>query len=206
MSQMWMEKKEEKEKVQALYGAVEELLAQGADLSRLKVEDITKKAGIGKGTAYEYFSSKEEIIVSAIIHLSQSLCRDLLLEIEKYPGFKEKIYAGFARLEEGPTRSECFLRILSILLGSDSLSNQLRKEVEEKKKNMPLFMVSYLAECGQKEGVIRKDLPHSYVVSVLASKALIYLAYRSCPERMKECKPEEMKALIYEGLMRELSP
>lgn len=50
-------------KVKAMYEAVLDLFASGRELSTLKVSEITARAGIGKGTAYEYFSSKEEMIV-----------------------------------------------------------------------------------------------------------------------------------------------
>jgi len=53
------------EKVKKMYEAFEELMNEGADINELKVSDITKKAGIGKGTAYEYFESKEEMFVGA---------------------------------------------------------------------------------------------------------------------------------------------
>ena len=52
------------EKVLAMYRAVVDLINEGNDIKVLKVSDITGCAGIGKGTAYEYFSSKEEIISS----------------------------------------------------------------------------------------------------------------------------------------------
>ena len=54
--------------VLALYQAVIEFINEGCDINTLKVADITGRAGIGKGTAYEYFSSKEEIISSAILY------------------------------------------------------------------------------------------------------------------------------------------
>ena len=47
-----------KPKVRALYEAVLELLNENADISTMKVSDITSRAGIGKGTAYDYFKSK----------------------------------------------------------------------------------------------------------------------------------------------------
>ena len=47
------------QKVLALYQAVIEFINEGCDINTLKVADITGRAGIGKGTAYEYFSSKE---------------------------------------------------------------------------------------------------------------------------------------------------
>lgn len=56
-------------KVLQLYQGVMELILQGVDVRTLKVSDITQKAGIGKGTAYDYFDTREEIIVSAILHV-----------------------------------------------------------------------------------------------------------------------------------------
>ena len=44
-------------KMTAVYQAVIELFTEGADLNNLTVAEITAKAGIGKGTAYEYFSN-----------------------------------------------------------------------------------------------------------------------------------------------------
>ena len=57
-----------KPKVRALYEAVLELLNENADISTMKVSDITSRAGIGKGTAYDYFKSKEEIIACAVMY------------------------------------------------------------------------------------------------------------------------------------------
>ncbi len=47
-----------KPKVRALYEAVLELLNENADISTMKVSDITSRAGIGKGTAYDYFKKQ----------------------------------------------------------------------------------------------------------------------------------------------------
>lgn len=46
----------------AIYEAVLSLGEQGQDLTALTVRQIAEAAGIGKGTVYEYFSSKEEIL------------------------------------------------------------------------------------------------------------------------------------------------
>ncbi len=56
------------EKVRLLYEAVLAMVTNGWDINRMKVSDITAQAGIGKGTAYEYFSSKEEIIANAVLY------------------------------------------------------------------------------------------------------------------------------------------
>lgn len=54
------------EKKQAVYDAVCAFIEEGRDTSGLTVSEITKRAGIGKGTAYEYFDSKEEMVEGAV--------------------------------------------------------------------------------------------------------------------------------------------
>lgn len=46
-------------KVVLMYQAVVDMVNEGVDVNNMKVADITARAGIGKGTAYEYFSTKE---------------------------------------------------------------------------------------------------------------------------------------------------
>ena len=54
------DKKELQNKVILMYEAVISLIEEGKDINSIKVVDITSRAGIGKGTAYEYFKSNEE--------------------------------------------------------------------------------------------------------------------------------------------------
>ena len=55
------------EKVLKLYEAVIQFAKEGAVITNLTVSEISSKAGIGKGTTYEYFESKEELISRAIL-------------------------------------------------------------------------------------------------------------------------------------------
>ena len=56
------------DKVMKMFDAVLELVSEKAELTSLKVQDITTRAGIGKGTAYEYFDSREDIILFALLY------------------------------------------------------------------------------------------------------------------------------------------
>lgn len=56
-------------KEQMVFEAVLRLIEQGVDFHMVKVQDIATAAGIGKGTLYEYFSSKEEIILQTLSYL-----------------------------------------------------------------------------------------------------------------------------------------
>jgi AcrR family transcriptional regulator len=64
-------------KTQILYAAIEIFAKEG--LERGKIADIAKQAGIGKGTIYEYFKSKDEIF-SAIESL---MVNDGIAQVEQ---------------------------------------------------------------------------------------------------------------------------
>lgn len=51
-----------KERETALYEAALRLIAKGVNPATMKVQQIADEAGIGKGTVYEYFASKDEIL------------------------------------------------------------------------------------------------------------------------------------------------
>lgn len=56
----------------AIYQAALGLIAQGASPAAMKVQDIAQAAGIGKGTVYEYFTSKEEILQGMALYCFDS--------------------------------------------------------------------------------------------------------------------------------------
>ena len=91
--------KNRNEKVLSLYQAVIDLIEEDADINGMKVADITNRAGIGKGTAYEYFSSKEEMIVEALMFDMERQLGQIyeLLLVKK--SLKEQIYGVFEWLE-----------------------------------------------------------------------------------------------------------
>ena len=53
----------------ALYAAALHLIEQGCDPKAMKVQQIAEAAGIGKGTVYEYFSSKNEILYGMTLYI-----------------------------------------------------------------------------------------------------------------------------------------
>ncbi len=50
------------EKEEAIYSGIIALIKRGVNPYSIKVSDIALEANIGKGTIYDYFSSKEEAI------------------------------------------------------------------------------------------------------------------------------------------------
>ena len=54
------------DKETAVYEAVFRLLARGEKTHTVTVQQIAEEAGIGKGTVYEYFTAREEILSKGI--------------------------------------------------------------------------------------------------------------------------------------------
>lgn len=87
-------------KVRKLYDAVIALLEEGKDAGSLTVSEITERAGIGKGTAYEYFKSKEEMIARAILYGIIQSFEEIEHRIGGLAGFQAKYMEILNWLEE----------------------------------------------------------------------------------------------------------
>ena len=70
----YFKNRELSEKEILLYQAVNGLLERGESLSELRVADIAKEAGIGKGTVYEYVASKEELLANSFLYQVWKMC------------------------------------------------------------------------------------------------------------------------------------
>lgn len=76
----------------AVFEAIARLLRDGHQPYQLTVAQIAAAAGIGKGTAYEYFKSKEDILQKAIhYHLLQE-CQQLSQLLSEPGSFKERFF------------------------------------------------------------------------------------------------------------------
>jgi AcrR family transcriptional regulator len=71
-----------------------ELLLQKG-FAKLTVSEVAKNAGIGKGTIYQYFSSKDDIVFAIIDAYIADELQKLDSELEKLPCFEQKIYRYF---------------------------------------------------------------------------------------------------------------
>lgn len=147
---------EEKDKVLLMYGAVIDMISDGKDAMAITVSDITSRAGIGKGTAYEYFSSKDEIIVNAMLYGFKKGTEAIIEEISRQGAFKDKIYFIFEWFKMHESAS--FIKVLRCVDGSDALCammkekfdrGELREISEYAGEQAAIFMQS-----GYNEGII----------------------------------------------------
>ncbi|SCH26910.1 transcriptional repressor BetI [uncultured Ruminococcus sp.] len=189
------------EKEIALYEAVNALLRRGEVISDLRVADIAQQAGIGKGTVYEYVSSKEELIAKAFLyHLGQEL-EQLRAGLASEKGFKEQCQAVFGCIYRDFSSG---MNMLQLFLASN-LSQQLLQTMERHRDSFDaavdeLFaLLDQMLDQGVKEGVLEAGHPSQYRQFVLTSICSGLLS-RLCGRRSTECEQEMAYQMLVNAL------
>lgn len=198
------------EKVLAMYQAVIELVREGADVNSMKVSDITARAGIGKGTAYEYFSSKEEIITNALAVDVMRKRRELAAIVDEQGSFEKKIARILDYIEQKFCESQTFCILVRISTGSYEMSEPLRAEYERVHADISCGELEKIMDrliCqGVEEGIIKEQ---NLIFQRMAFGAQViayasYLMARKQGENM-DVTQEQAKKFVYESLMKSLN-
>lgn len=100
-------------------------------INDLTISQVAKTAGVGKGTIYEYFKNKEEIVFEIVNILLQEYNIDKKARIDAKSSTKEKIieFFGVFYREEDSELRELYKEFISI-----SLSNPQREMIEFQSK------------------------------------------------------------------------
>lgn len=165
-------------KVIAMNEAVISLLAEGRELGSLRVSEITQRAGIGKGTAYEYFKSKAEIIVSAMEYdLAKQIAR--LAEIEENAtGFHERLEALMNWVAESFRKHSVFTYAFRRDEGVREMSKELEPDAcpfSAGRAEIHKILEQVLV-IGEQEGIIKK-MDHYFGFVAIYSQLMIFSMY-----------------------------
>lgn len=162
-----------REREEAVYRAVLRLIGSGTDIARLRVQEIAAEAGIGKGTVYEYFSSKEEIL-----HGVTAYCMDSELarvdELFARCRTLDDVEGAVTRylMDLYSTRAEVYRVLARVLVAAGqenpcAWSGMLRDRIEKAARR--------LVERLQSTGEIDPALDPGYCVFVLISVWLMHV-------------------------------
>ncbi|MEY8389896.1 TetR/AcrR family transcriptional regulator [Lachnospiraceae bacterium] len=198
-----MEEKIYPPKVRAMFEAVLELFASGRELSTLKVSEITARAGIGKGTAYEYFSTKEEIIVGAIEYEATRHFQVIIRLLEEGQSLPEIISRGLDMLEAANEKYHGLAVLEKIISDSTINGGILLKEIEKYKEEYgPCARVSQrLMKLVKDSNDILETNPWK-VWGAILSQYMLYALYLVHRERMKGIGREEARAFVYQNILK----
>lgn len=136
------------------------LLREGRQIHELKVADIAESCGMGKSTAYEYFSSKEEIIREALgYHLKQNFM-ELTESVFKETTFKAMAQNALDYLEK--SLEERFTGIFLMLFTEKQEKVKSGSYMDEKMmmqmESIVLYQVERAMNRGKEEGQIAEEM------------------------------------------------
>lgn len=192
-------------KVLAIYKAIEQLIAGGQDLNAVKVSTITELAGIGKGTAYDYFETKDEMIASALIYQIKNISEVLSDALEQQQNFGAQIDFLLDSIEQENGKQQYFLRFMHVLTENSTYCQLAREKLSSEAFHnfMPKDVFADLVKSGKERGEIRSDLPTDYVICAVFSKMMTYLV-SFCSAECFQVNPTQFRPYIYRGLLDEL--
>ncbi len=201
-----MEKQELSPKVLAAYKAVAELFMEGADLSSLTVSEITARAGIGKGTVYDYFANKEEMLAGALYHEMDVVCSELYKQLQKKRDLYEKMEQILVDMEEHMQEVGCAFKVLHLLMDNSQVSKQLRELFRRKKDNeIPLFVLLrelIREELGEDISLSGEDI--TYLVMNTVSRLICYAMYLNQDEAVRSFDTKTMRERLCRDICRDV--
>lgn len=181
--------KEEKRRNIAL-ACRELLLEHGID--NLTISQMAKRAGVGKGTIYEYFENKEDIVFEIITTFVVEYEKRLEEISRESMPVKEKLFRFFNLLFENETAKK------HLILYKEFLAISLMRESEEMLafseacREKFIIVLTRIIEEGQERGELRDTLP------VSASSLLLFGTGLVVDSRLKTVDVEKEITLFLE--------
>jgi len=135
------------------------------------VKEITEAAGIGRGTLYWYFKSKDEILVSIFQRWEKEYVQGLVNAVNKRKGDFVAKYKAFHKYATEFARDQrelaiVFNTLLNEIVGTDSVPATVVRGVYDRYWR---FLKDMLKD-GKKEGSVRQDLdPALYAHVIIAA-------------------------------------
>lgn len=190
----------------AIFQAVLELFREGADISYLTVAEITGKAGIGKGTAYEYFSDKDEMIAKAIFYHAEQFCLSLYEQMQDEKTVYDRILLVLKRIETEIAEANCTFRLIQASCNKTGLGQKIQGMEELKSvyglKPDEIFDRIIGSDFGT--AVSLSEYEQEYLMLAIISKLCCYGIYLQKNMDLQPAKKEAMRKMFCDGICREI--
>ena len=167
-------------KMKALFAAVIDLLKDGYEMTDLTVAVIADRAGIGKGTTYEYFRSKEELLAGALNYTVYMYFSKIWERVSAEKNFEGMIYALLdSAMDPENMPMEVFGKLFALTQSGREMPRQLKEKMKGQKELFQAVRLFYggLFRQAVKEGKASGDLPEFYVGCAFRELMSSYVFY-----------------------------
>ena len=169
-----MQQRQYTKKELLIFEGFKKIVTNNSNINTIKVSDIAKAAGIGKGTVYEYFKSKDEIIAKSIIYNFKVDLKNTIEVIKEVSSFKQKCNHLFHHSINSRKFIFPSLRILYNQVIPKEFNNIITEDFSEilELKTQLNNLLDYVINTGIRENIINKDLSRDYQRYVLISASM----------------------------------
>ncbi len=115
------------EKELSIFSGVFTLASQGVQFNRMTAKQIAAAAGMGKGTIYDYFSSKEEIVAKALVYKLEESTAEINKKLDCCPDFESKMFCLYNRIIDTVDDSFSIYNIVLSMGGAEKVYGYFRQ-------------------------------------------------------------------------------
>lgn len=195
------------EKEIAIFQGLINLMREGANPYSIKVSDIAVASNVGKGTIYDYFTSKEEAISKAIIYNINNEIKEVFIRIKAKDNFKDKFYEVLQVIADNLKNN---LSTFNMLLSAGGIQ-ELYEYLMDDKYDLSKFTciisneIDDLLELGFKENIINTKESKYYQVMAIQGAVCGFSNYISRQEIYPKINIEEAMDTAYKLLIKALN-
>ncbi|MCD4828626.1 MAG: TetR/AcrR family transcriptional regulator [Candidatus Cloacimonetes bacterium] len=161
---------------------------------KTSIADIAKEAGLGKGTIYYYFDSKEDIYVEILGNQAETTFRRLEEQLRQEKDVREKLRLLFIK----PVKllSESAPLLMDVFSGECDIFQQKIMAFKQRYHDRLLLTFQQLIESGQSQGVIRAELDAALVTEVLHRWLHFWMHDSGCKRTDFDLSPESIARFV----------
>ena len=187
-----------------IFEGFSKLIDTKISINNIKVEDIAKSSGVGKGTLYSYFKSKEEVIAKSIVYNIIKEIDFIVEKSEREKTFERKCMVAFEEIVRVVTNKYKYFQMLSASDGISKVLGYFNDEYDIKNmfNSYILSLIDKAIQQGIEENVINKNLDKDYIISVFSG---ISVRIRFDFENISEEEILKQRDISYNILIKALS-
>lgn len=166
-----------------IFHGVLALAQQGVQLYTVKVQAIATAAGLGKGTLYEYFSSKEEILAATMLWCMDREMNALEEQLLRADSFEKQMESAQEFLVKMLLERGSSYRMITTALTAPQEAQELPEQAQQAlklRKDRLTQLIQRVIDTGRAEGRIAADSADEYCRYVIKAALLSIYAAQSC--------------------------
>lgn len=166
-----------------IFHGVLALARQGGQLHAVTVQQIATAAGLGKGTLYEYFSSKEEILAATMLWCIDQELSALEERLEQAQTYEEHLETVQQFTMELMRKRASSYRMISAALAAPQTVGELPVQAQEalkQRKDRLMNLIRQIINIGRRESQIGQSCSDEYCLYVIKAALLSICAAQTC--------------------------